>query len=61
MSLAARDGIIVSRPKSRLEDAMTWESPSFVDIRMDAEIGTYQEDYDPPNDGFCTSDPPAAE
>jgi hypothetical protein len=38
---------------------MNWESPSFVDIRMDAEIGTYQGEDDPPNDGFCSSDPPS--
>ena len=26
---------------------MTWESPSFVEIDMSAEIGAYQEDFDP--------------
>jgi hypothetical protein len=24
---------------------MTWEVPSFVEIRMDAEIGAYQDDF----------------
>lgn len=25
---------------------MVWELPSFVEIEMNAEIGSYQEDYD---------------
>ena len=25
----------------------TWETPSFDEIKMDAEIGSYQEDSDP--------------
>lgn len=25
---------------------MIWELPSFVEIEMNAEIGSYQEDYD---------------
>ena len=25
----------------------TWEAPRFEEIRMDAEIGSYQEDTDP--------------
>lgn len=29
----------------------TYESPSFVEIKMDAEIGSYQEDSDPLRDG----------
>jgi hypothetical protein len=24
-----------------------WETPSFVELRMDAEIGSYQDDSDP--------------
>jgi hypothetical protein len=24
----------------------TWETPEFVEIRMDAEIGSYQDDFD---------------
>lgn len=27
---------------------MTYETPDFVEIKMDAEIGSYQADYDPP-------------
>lgn len=25
---------------------MTWESPTFVEIKMDAEINSYQDDFD---------------
>ncbi len=28
------------------EQTLTWEAPAFVDIRMDAEIGSYQDDFD---------------
>jgi hypothetical protein len=29
---------------------MRWETPSFVEIKMDAEIGGYQDDFgDPPD------------
>lgn len=28
---------------------MRWEKPSFVEIRMDAEIGAYQDDVDLPD------------
>jgi hypothetical protein len=28
-------------------EAMAYEKPSFVEIKMDAEIGSYQADYDP--------------
>jgi len=24
---------------------MNWESPSFVEVKMDAEIGSYQDDF----------------
>ena len=24
---------------------MTWEAPSFVEIKMDSEIGSYQDDF----------------
>ncbi len=27
-----------------------WKEPDFVEIKMDAEIGSYQEDYDPLGD-----------
>ncbi len=26
---------------------MRWETPSFTEVRMDAEIGSYQDDFDP--------------
>lgn len=25
---------------------MTWEAPSFVEVKMDAEIGSYQDDLE---------------
>jgi coenzyme PQQ precursor peptide PqqA len=25
--------------------AMTWEAPQFVEVRMDAEINSYQDDF----------------
>ena len=25
---------------------MAWETPAFVEIRMDAETGSYQDDFD---------------
>jgi hypothetical protein len=29
---------------------MTWATPTFDDVKMDAEIGSYQEDTDPARD-----------
>jgi hypothetical protein len=29
---------------------MQWETPSFDEVKMDAEIGSYQEDTDPVHD-----------
>jgi hypothetical protein len=26
-------------------DAMTWEAPDFVEVKMDAEINSYQDDF----------------
>jgi coenzyme PQQ precursor peptide PqqA len=26
--------------------AMTWETPEFAEVRMDAEINSYQDDFD---------------
>jgi hypothetical protein len=28
------------------EETLLWEAPTFVEIRMDAEIGSYQDDFD---------------
>lgn len=37
-----------------------WERPSFVEIKMDAELGAYQDDFDPVRDPlFARPDPPA--
>jgi coenzyme PQQ precursor peptide PqqA len=29
---------------------MTWETPSFVEVKMDAEINSYQDDFEPDRD-----------
>jgi len=32
---------------------MTWEAPDFVEVKMDAEINSYQDDFGGgPDDGF---------
>jgi len=31
---------------SRGGDSMTWEVPAFVEVKMDAEINSYQDDFD---------------
>jgi hypothetical protein len=36
----------VLETRSLLEETMVWELPSFVEIEMNAEIGSYQEDFD---------------
>ena len=28
------------------QEAPAWETPTFVEIRMDAEVGSYQDDFD---------------
>jgi hypothetical protein len=33
-----------------MKTQMTWETPSFIELRMDAEIGSYQDDSDPTRD-----------
>jgi coenzyme PQQ precursor peptide PqqA len=30
--------------------AMTWEAPDFAEVRMDAEINSYQDDFGPEQD-----------
>jgi hypothetical protein len=42
---------------------MSWTKPSFVEIKMDAEIGSYQEDWAPERDEplFAESQKPAAD
>jgi len=33
--------------------AMSWEAPDFVEVKMDAEINSYQDDFDrEPDDRF---------
>jgi hypothetical protein len=40
---------------------MNWETPSFVELRMDAEIGSYQDDFDPSRDepAFALAEEPS--
>jgi coenzyme PQQ precursor peptide PqqA len=28
------------------DEPMTWETPAFVEVKMDAEINSYQDDFD---------------
>jgi hypothetical protein len=35
---------------------MRWETPSFVEIRMDAELGSYQDDVGDPPDVTSSQD-----
>jgi hypothetical protein len=44
------------------EEAMSWNKPEMVEIKMDAEISSYQDDnYDPHRDGplFVRDEQPA--
>lgn len=29
-----------------IDEPLVWETPEFVELRMDAEIGLYQDDFD---------------
>jgi coenzyme PQQ precursor peptide PqqA len=43
----------IPESQSREERAMTWEAPEFVEVKMDAEINSYQDDFDrEPDDRF---------
>jgi hypothetical protein len=33
-----------------MSEMSCWETPSFEVLRMDAEVGSYQEDFDPGRD-----------
>jgi hypothetical protein len=35
---------------------MEWSTPSWAEIKMDAEIGSYQEDFEPTRDPIVGSD-----
>ncbi|HWL89097.1 MAG TPA: hypothetical protein VNO21_25015 [Polyangiaceae bacterium] len=35
---------------------MNWTTPNFVEIKMDAEISSYQEEFDPLRDGPVFAD-----
>jgi hypothetical protein len=32
------------------DEPMTWETPTFVEVKMDAEINSYQDDFDQDQD-----------
>jgi hypothetical protein len=36
----------VTNTKEATSEEALWETPTFVEIRMDAEIGSYQDDFD---------------
>ena len=41
------------RGQSKEERAMAWEAPEFVEVKMDAEINSYQDDFErEPDDRF---------
>ncbi len=35
---------------------MEWTTPTWAEIKMDAEIGSYQEDYEPGRDPIVETD-----
>jgi hypothetical protein len=39
-------GASMETEMSTNEKLSAWETPEFVEIRMDAEIGSYQDDFD---------------
>jgi hypothetical protein len=44
---------VSSVSQSREERAMAWEAPEFVEVKMDAEINSYQDDFErEPDDRF---------
>jgi hypothetical protein len=40
---------------------MKWETPRYLEIKMDAEITSYQDDFDPTRDPLFNDARPAAE
>jgi hypothetical protein len=36
-----------SRPAGKGVTRVSWESPSFIEVKMDAEINAYQDDFGP--------------
>jgi hypothetical protein len=42
----ATNTAVTSHAEGTRQTAPLWETPSFVEIRMDAEIGSYQDDFD---------------
>ena len=40
----------------RILRPMEWTTPTWAEIKMDAEIGSYQEDYEPTRDPIAETD-----
>ena len=40
---------------------MEWTTPTWSEIKMDAEIGSYQEDFEPERDPIADADAAAAD
>jgi hypothetical protein len=49
-SVSVKSTMLSSIDAQEAQMTTTWERPSFVEIKMDAEIGSYQEDFDGPPD-----------
>ena len=45
--MASRDSLWLF---STGDEPMTWETPAFVELKMDAEINSYQDDFAPDRD-----------
>jgi hypothetical protein len=41
---------ILRSPQRPGDEPMTWETPAFVELKMDAEINSYQDDFAPDRD-----------
>src|SRR5690349_1497669 len=39
-------GMDATNKEATSQEAPIWETPTFVEIRMDAEVGSYQDDFD---------------
>ena len=50
MPAAVRSRLTRVAPRSSIPAGggitMTWETPAFVEVKMDAEINSYQDDFD---------------
>jgi hypothetical protein len=44
------------RRNRRIIFVMDWTTPSYEELKMDAEIGSYQEDFEPERDPIAQAD-----